>query len=434
MLQNSKFEGSFPPKSIFRPSVAIAAIAALSTVGIGVYTVQQSRSAELKAQQQLAQLPEVKTVTALGRLEPKGQVIKLSAPTSADGNRVEQLLVKEGDTVKAGQVVAILDSRDRLSSALDEAKEAVQVAQANLQKIEAGAKQGEIQAQKAGIARLQAERGTEITAQKATIARLQAEKDTEIEAQKATIAQLQAELDNAQAEYQRHQTLYQEGAISASSRDSKRLVWQTAQQQVNQAKANLRRIQTSRQQQLTEAKANLERIQASRQQQIKEGEATLDQIAEVRPVDVAAAQAEVNRAIAAAKRAEANLRQAYVRSPQDGQVFKIYTRPGELVSNDGIAEIGQSKQMYAVVEVYQSDVNKIRPGQKVQIDSDSLSGKLSGTVERIGWQIQRQNVINSDPSSNIDARVVEVHVQLDNASSQKAAKFTNLQVQAVIEI
>jgi HlyD family secretion protein len=418
MLQNSKLEGSFPPKS----------------VGIGVYTVQQSRSAELKAQQQLAQLPEVKTVTALGRLEPKGQVIKLSAPTSADGNRVEQLLVKEGDTVKAGQVVAILDSRDRLSSALDEAKEAVQVAQANLQKIEAGAKQGEIQAQKAGIARLQAERGTEIAAQKATIARLQAEKDTEIEAQKATIAQLQAELDNAQAEYQRYQTLYQEGAISASSRDSKRLVWQTAQQQVNQAKANLRRIQTSRQQQLTEAKANLERIQASRQQQIKEGEATLDQIAEVRPVDVAAAQAEVNRAIAATKRAEANLRQAYVRSPQDGQVFKIYTRPGELVSNDGIAEIGQSKQMYAVVEVYQSDVNKIRPGQKVQIDSDSLSSKLSGTVERIGWQIQRQNVINSDPSSNIDARVVEVHVQLDNASSQKAAKFTNLQVQAVIEI
>ncbi|MDM9385176.1 ABC exporter membrane fusion protein [Chlorogloeopsis sp. ULAP01] len=434
MLQHSKLEGSFSPKSIFRPSIAIATIAVLSAVGIGVYTVKQSRSAELKAQQQLVQLPQIKTVTALGRLEPKGEVIKLSAPTSAEGNRVEQLLVKEGDTVKAGQVVAILDNRDRLSSALDEAKEAVQVAQANLQKVEAGAKQGEIQAQKAGIARLQVERGTEIAAQKATIARLQAEKDTEIEAQKATIAQLQAELDNAQAEYQRHQTLYQEGAISASSRDSKRLVWQTTQQQVNQAKANLRRIQTSRQQQLSEAKANLERIQASRQQQIKEGEATLDQIAEVRPVDVAAAQAEVNQAIAATKRAQANLQQAYVRSPQDGQVFKIYTRPGELVSNDGIVEIGQSQQMYAVVEVYQSDVNKVRPGQKVQIDSDSLPGKLSGTVERIGWQIQRQNVINSDPSSNIDARVVEVHVQLDNASSQKAAKFTNLQVQAAIEI
>ncbi|TFI54985.1 biotin/lipoyl-binding protein [Mastigocladus laminosus UU774] len=432
MLQNFK-EGSFLPASIFRPSIAIAAVATLAVGGISIYAMQQSRSAEQqKAQQQLVQVPEVKTVTALGRLEPKGEVIKLSAPASSEGSRVEQLLVKEGDTVKTGQVVAILDSRDRLAAALEEAKEAVQVAEANLLQVKAGAKQGEIAAQSAEIDRLQVERETQITAQKATIARLEAEKNTQTEAQKATIAQLQAQLDNAQAEDQRYQSLYQQGAISASSQDSKRLTLRTAQQQIAEAQANLKRIEESLQEQIAEAKANLARIQASGQKQIESGKATLNRIAEIRPTDIAAAQAEVNKAVASVKRAEANLKQAYVRSPQDGQVFKIYTRPGELVSNDGIAEIGQTGQMYAVVEVYQSDVSKVYPGQKVRLDSDSIPGELYATVERIGWQIQRQNVINSDPSSNIDARVVEVHVQLDKPSSQKAAKFTNLQVKAVI--
>ena len=90
--------------------------------------------------------------------------------------------------------------------------------------------------------------------------------------------------------------------------------------------------------------------------------------------------------------------------------------------------------MYAVVEVYQSDVSKIRPQQQVKISSNSLPGQLQGKVDWVGWKVQRQNVINSDPSENIDSRVVEVYVQLDQASSEKAAKFTNLQVKAVISL
>jgi HlyD family secretion protein len=87
--------------------------------------------------------------------------------------------------------------------------------------------------------------------------------------------------------------------------------------------------------------------------------------------------------------------------------------------------------MYAVVEVYQSDISKIRSQQKVKISSVSLPEELQGTVESVGWKVQRQNVINADPSENIDSRVVEVHVKLDQESSKKAAKFTNLQVKAV---
>ncbi len=455
----------------WRSPLILGTIALLAVGGGGIYMKQQ-QAADIAAKEQLIAVSKSvpKTLTALGKLEPQGEIIKLSAPTSTEGTKIEKLLVAEGEAVKTGQLVAILDSQGRLQASVSEAKEKVRVAQASLARVKAGAKQGEIEAQKAAIVRLQAEQGTETQAQKATVARLEVEKstqieaqkatvtkliverDTQIEAQKAAIAESQAELGNAQAEYKRYKELYEQGAISTSNEEGKRLTLQTAQQKVNQAKANLKRIEASGKQQIAEAQANLRRIEASgqqqvnearanlrkietsTQQQVKESQFTLSKIAEVRPVDVVAAEAEVKSARASLKRAEENLEQAYIKSPQNGQIYEIYARPGEVVGTNGIADIGKTSQMYGVVEVYHSDINKVRLGQKVKITSNSLSGDLQGTVERVGIQVKRQNVINADPSRNIDDRVVEVHVRLDKTSSQKAAKFTNLQVEAVIEL
>ena len=339
----------------------------------------------------------VRTVTALGRLEPKGEVIQLSAPASSQASRVEQLLVKEGASVKAGQTIAILDSRDRLQAAVDEAEEQVRVALAKLAQIQAGAKRGEIAAQQAAIARIEAQH------------------QGDIDAQTATVARLQAQVQNAAVENQRYETLFQEGTISASQRDSKRLTLATAQKNLQEAQAVLRRTQTTSSPELSEAKATLARI------------------AEVPNTDVQAAEAEVSRARAAVNQAKANLEQAFVKSPQNGSVLDINTRAGELIGNSGIVEIGQTDQMYTVAEVYQSDISRVRSRQRVRVTSDSLPSELQGTVEWIGAQVQRQNIVNTDQSENIDARVVEVYVRLDDASSQKAAKFTNLQVKAVIE-
>ncbi|MBR8833437.1 MAG: ABC exporter membrane fusion protein [Stigonema ocellatum SAG 48.90 = DSM 106950] len=433
MVENPKIEKSSSRLPIFGPPVIRAILVAL-VAGVLIYTVYHRINLRTVQKHEVPIIPQVKTVTALGRLEPKGEVIKLSAPASLEGNRVEKLLVKEGDRVKPGQMIAVLDSRDRLSAALTEAQEAVRVAQVNLERVKAGAKQGEIEAHKATVARLEAERRTQIDAQKATVARLEAEQNTQIEAQKATIGQIEAQAYNAQSEYRRYQTLYEQGAITVSLRDNKGLTVSVAQQQLAEARANLKRIQTSLQQQLAEARANLTRIQTSGEQQIKEAKANLNRIAEVRPVDVSAAQAEVNHAIASMKRAQENLAQAYVHAPQEGQVFKIHAHAGELISNDGIVEMGDNNNMYAVAEVYQSDIGKVRLGQRVRLTGDSLQGELQGTVARVGLQVLRQNVINSDPSTNIDSRVVEVHVRLDNPSSEKAATLTNLQVKAVIEL
>lgn len=398
-MQNSKLNRSISSQSILRRPFFIAIIVSLTVIGSSVYTVLKlQNSINQKPPQADTLLPELKTVTSLGRIEPKGKVIKLSATTTSEGSRVQELLVQEGDRVKVGQVIAILDSRDRLLAALKETEEQVKVEQANLNRIKAGAQRGEI------------------LAQQATIARLEAKRQGDIAAQKITIARLQAEVHHARSEDQRYEELYQEGAISASQRDSKRLQLETAQKN------------------LQEAQTQLTHIKLTSQEQIKAATATLDGITEVPKVDIEAAAAEVNRAIAAMKRAEVNLQQAYVRSPQDGQIFEIHSRPGELISSDGIADIGQTSQMYVIAEVYESDIGKVNPGQKVQVFGDFLPIELQGTVERKGLQVRRQNVINTDPASNIDNRVVEVYIRLDQTSNQKAAQLTNMQVKAIIEL
>lgn len=343
-------------------------------------------------------VPVAQKVTALGRLEPQTEVIRLSAPLALDGDRIAELLVQQGDTVEADQVIAVLDSRDRLRSALEEAQERVRAAEARLSQVKAGAKTGEILAQEAAIARLQAE--------------VQGELNT----QAADIERWQAELRTARAEYDRFQQLYREGAIAASSLDSKRLAVDTAQAQLEQATAKQQRLITALPAQLSQAKA------------------TLSQIAEVRPVDVQAAQAEVDTAIAAAKRAETELNQAYIRAPISGQILKIHSRPGESISDDGIAELGQTDQMVVVAEVYQTDISKVLVGQAAVITGQAFNGQLKGTVSEVGVQVSRQNVFSNQPGENLDQRVVEVKIRLDPQDNARVKGLTNLQVQAAIEI
>jgi HlyD family secretion protein len=377
----------------------ILVVLALLSVGGGAVSWQLLQSSTTETTQtETASMPQIETVTALGQLEPESEVIQLQASTSTQENRISQLLVERGDRVEAGQAVAILDSRDRLQAAVERAREDVRVAQAKLAQVEAGAKQGEI------------------AAQQAEIARLEAEQQARIEAQRATVARLEAEVENAAADYRRYDSLYQQGAISASEWDSKRLTLEMARRNLQQAEAELTRLQTTRSPELDRAKA------------------TLEQIAEVRPVDVEAARTEVERARAVAKEAEVNLEQAYVRSPQDGVVLDIHTRAGEVVSSDGIVEIGQTRQMYAIAEVYQSDIQKVQSGRLASITSDALPRQLQGTVERVGAKVQEQSIVSTDPSANIDARVVEVYIRLDEASSQIAENFTNLQVEVEMEI
>ena len=90
-------------------------------------------------------------VGALGRIEPASRVLRLHAPTSMEGARIETLLVAEGQTVKAGEVVAVLDVFARRDAAVKEAEAKVEVARAKLGQVRSGNKVGDLAAQDAMV-------------------------------------------------------------------------------------------------------------------------------------------------------------------------------------------------------------------------------------------------------------------------------------------
>ena len=384
-------------------------IAAWSTVAISVLALAGLASARFRPElySQIntppptpvpPSVPEPVAVSALGRIEPEGEVIQLSVSSAAEGSRVEQLLVKQGDTVRRGQVIAVLDSYSRRLAALKSAKADVQIAQANLARVKAGAREGDI------------------NAQQATINRLEAELRGQIAAQEAAIARLNAELANAEIEYRRYEQLYQDGAISASERDTRLL-----------------RVDTVKQQ-LSEAKETLNRTVETTKVQRKEAQAKLASIAEVRPVDVQVSQAELSQRIAAVNQAQAALELTEVRSPMNGQVLTVNVRPGEVVGNRGIVALGQTDQMYVVAEVYETDVDKVRLGQTATITGAAFNEELTGKVSEIGLEVKQQDVFESDPLVNTDNKIVEVKIRLDPESSQRVRSLSNLQVQVVIAL
>ena len=341
---------------------------------------------------------EIKKVAAMGRIEPLGEIMSLSAPTSLEAVQVEQLLVEVRDRVKKGQIIAILDGLQRQQAALDEAKTQSTVAQSRLEKVKAGAKQGTIEAKEAAIANLEAELAGEI------------------QTQQATIAKLAAELDNARTEWQRNEQLFNEGAISASELDSKKLTLETSRERLN------------------EARATFERTQRTLNARLAEARATLEETVEVRPVDVQIARAELKQARAAVAKAKADMELAYVRAPVDGEILDIHTRPGEALSEKGIAEIGQTDRMMVVAEIDQNDINRVKIGQKATVTSGVFPEELHGKVHQVGSLISKNDILDTDPAADEDSRVVEVEILLAPKDSEKVAKLSNLEVDVVIEL
>lgn len=160
--------------------------------------------------------------------------------------------------------------------------------------------------------------------------------------------------------------------------------------------------------------------------------------AEAKAAGCTAAQADVrladsNIAVAEARlnRARTELRRCYIHAPIAGRVLEILTWPGELISEDGVLELGRVDRMYAIAEVYETDIRRVKRGQLATISSDALASDLTGRVAKIRQKVQKQDVVGTDPAARKDARIVEVEILLDDP--EPVAGMTNLQVEIVIE-
>ena len=128
--------------------------------------------------------------------------------------------------------------------------------------------------------------------------------------------------------------------------------------------------------------------------------------------------------------ADVRLERTILRAPRAGRVFKVKSRPGERVDQKPILQLGDTRVMYAVTEVYETDVLSVQRGQQAHIYSAALPKTVRGVVERVGNTVAKNDILNVDPAADADARVVEVWVRLESA--ELAGRLTNLQVDVVI--
>ncbi|HUG54529.1 MAG TPA: efflux RND transporter periplasmic adaptor subunit [Vicinamibacteria bacterium] len=260
-------------------------------------------------------------VSARGRLEPKDGVVRVAGPSDFVAV-VARLEVAEGDRVRAGQVLAGMDTRA--------------IRHARMERLAA-----------------------------------------QVSAQEASVAARAAELENVRAESARRARLCADGVVSDAECETWRSKVAVAVAALDEARA----------------------ILGSTRQDLKT--------------------------------AQAEREMAFVRSPISGQVLEIHTRAGEKVGADGIVELARTDAMYAVAEVYETDVTRVKTGQRAVVTSPALARPLTGRVERIALKVGKLDALGTDPAARTDARVVEVEIRLDDSAA--AAALTNLEVDVLIE-
>jgi HlyD family secretion protein len=253
--------------------------------------------------------PRVEAVSALGTLQPAGDIRKLAAPTSAVGGspRLLSLQVEEGQRVQQGQLLATFDSRPRLV---------------------------------------------------------------------ADLAAVTARIDSLQAQ---------------------------------------RRMQ---------------RREVERYQRAASSGAAALVLLEEKKDDLVKLEGQLREALAQRKGLQVDLADSELRAPLAGTVLKIHSRVGERPGNDGVLELGAGDQMEAVAEVYESDINRVKLGQRVTLVSENggFSGSLEARVIRISPQVRQRAVLSTDPTGDADARVVEVRLALDPADAAKVRDRAGLKL------
>jgi HlyD family secretion protein len=370
-------------------------MAVVICAAIGIVLVWAARtSVELPAAQRLAPGTEGRHagVAALGRIEPESEIINVNVGLP---DRLEALLVMRGDVVKKDQVLGYLQGYAEESARKDATAAQLEEAQQRL------ATETELDRVQIEEAEINLKQIVEITPLK-------------IAAQAAAVERLEATLANDKDILASYNELVRNDNTSRRTRDNQRTT-------VLQGEAALKsaRLQLSEQEQ----QFPLDRLVA--ETKIRLAKATMERAKAEIPI------ASLNKQLALG---DARVQAMTIHAPIDGRVLNVLAHPGEQVGQVGdkpVLTIGNTDKMRVVAEVYETDIARVRVGDRATMTSRAIDKPLTGRVVDIGNMVYKNDVLNVDPAARADARVIEVRIELD--APGRAANLTNLTVDVVID-
>lgn len=379
-----------------RPSLSRAVVVVVVSVLVlaAVYALVASRASPSVDSHQQSSSARAgsgtpRTVTARGRLEPESEVIGVGA---APDDRIGTIRVVEGQVVHAGDTLVYLTAYEERLRERDYAASQLEDARTRL--------------------RAETARGSSIIREsEVRIRQLEATQPIEIEAQRANVDTIRSALAQSRADVERNQSLSRDGLVTQQVLDHSVAELGQNESRLRNAGATLERLQRDHTLALEMARAQLQTAQAS--------------------LSSAQSLVQVRSFASNLQLAEARLDRTIIRAPIDGLILKVQLHPGESVGQGPILKMGNTSRMFAVAEVYETDIGLIRVGQKARLRSGALARDVTGVVAAIGRTIHRTTVLDVDPAADADSRVVEVRIRLDE--SGQVASLTNLQVRIDIE-
>jgi HlyD family secretion protein len=284
------------------------------------------------------------------------------------GGRVSQVLVREGDRVRAGQPLVRFEAAD-LAARRDDARAAIERARAELDKAVNGSRPEEIAA-----ARAETESAAARAARATNGSRVE-----EIQHAEAQLAAADADLGVARATLDRIRDLAEVGVVSRQALDEADASFKRARGQRDAAAERVGLLRSgSRREEIDEARGDYERALA-RQRLVERG---------TRREDVASAKAELDRALAGLEKVEADAGELEVRAPADAVVELLQVRPGDLVAaGSSVATLVELDRLWVRVFVPEPQLGGVQLGDDVRVSGGAGTGEtFAGRVEFVATQ------------------------------------------------
>ena len=281
--------------------------------------------------------------------------------------KIKRLLVDEGDRVKTGQLLAVLDSKDLLSQKAS-AQAVLESAQSQLPQLETRIQLS--REQNSGKVWLAKGALNESTARLNELHNGYRTQEVEQAAKEVDAASSSLKL--AKKDYNRAESLYREDAMSGQQRDAAKTNYQVTLARYKQAAAQFNMLQ-----------------EGNRTEDIEMGASKVDQaqanlkLAQVLHLETENLLKQKQTLEAQVKQAKANLNFADIQlqhtrlyAPINGVVLVKPKEIGEVVSpGSPVITLGNIEKLWLKAYINETDIGKVKLGQKVAVTTDSFPGK-----------------------------------------------------------